>query len=750
VRIPRPPLLALIGLLAAAAAVAAAASGWLVPGRDSCWEDLQGCAEYPSPLPRTARVTWNPLARQQQEPDTLFLFDADEERRREPGEGGFIMNNSGAGDLPWRADSKIVAAPGRYRTGVKSRDREYGYLWMPASGLLSPREFTVELWLKAARPWGEITDNSPLGIMAGADQGTWLNVHDGVLHLRHSHRQSPAGPTNVDLTADVSAVPAERWVNVAFTLRAGMLTLYLDGKQVARQAGITPMHVLPETARGDGLSIGGVAGYGATELTVSDVRISARARVPGRPLRVSNGSSLRIDPRRRTGHRVQPLLAGGLHTLGGGPTEKAARGLVTALRTDKLLTATPIKRGPPDRTHPTLGTSGNFSYDWRVVDRTFNEMRRLQVLPYISIDATPQILGGSVAPFSGSMLRAGLAFQSGFSAEVPRDFAAYGDIVRDLVHHVVVERGVRVPYWGVWNEPDIDFWKGSLADYLRLYDVVARAVKAVDPRLQVGGPETSSWNPPWADELVRYCANAGVPLDFFSWHYYSGNLGELHEASARMRALARETGRPKPPRLIVGEWTWNAANLPGTGTRPWSQGNFFVNDWGAAFAASSLMEMQRLGVAMAIFTNPVAEPGGRGYDGSGLVSSRGRWATGNAFRLWRLLGSSIVASQLDAQPGITAQASVDGAGRLTVLLARLQYRPGPALPLDLVLPAGTPARRVLRHYVIDASRSNAHDAGRRHTALESVPNRQEGRRITVSLRPRSVHLLVIDLPSGAT
>ena len=93
---------------------------------------------------------------------------------------------------------------------------------------------------------------------------------------------------------------------------------------------------------------------------------------------------------------------------------------------------------------------------------------------------------------------------------------------------------------------------------------------------------------------------------------------------------------------------------------------------------------------------------------------------------------------------------MDGAGRLTVLLARLQYRPGPAVPLDLVLPAGVPAQRVFRHYVIDASRSNAYDAGRRHTALESVPNRQEGGRIRVSLRPRSVHLLVIDLPSGAT
>jgi hypothetical protein len=72
------------------------------------------------------------------------------------------------------------------------------------------------------------------------------------------------------------------------------------------------------------------------------------------------------------------------------------------------------------------------------------------------------------------------------------------------------------------------------------------------------------------------------------------------------------------------------------------------------------------------------------------------------------------------------------------------------VPLDLLLPAGTPAGRVLRHYVIDTSRSNAYDGGRQHTALEWIPDRQEGRRLTVSLQPRSVRLLVIDLASGTT
>jgi hypothetical protein len=743
-----------IGSLAAAAAL----SAWLFVGDDSCTERQQAstagepprseCGEERRPRPPPTQVMWHPLAQQREEADTLFLFDADQERTREPGKGGFIMANAAAGDLPWRPESKVIATPGRFRTGVVSRARQFGYLWMPAAGLLPPREFTVELWLKSSRPWREIADNSPFAVVAGSTDGTWLNVNDGRLRLIHSHHQSAAGPVGVELSADVASLPAKRWVNVAFTLRSGTLTLYLDGARVAEQREIPPMQVVSDTARADGLSIGGLAGIGATDLTVSDVRISAHARVPEGPTPVSGGATLRIDPGRRTGARVQRLLTGGLHTLGGPSSEATGRDLITALRTDKLLTATPIKAGMPDATHPSPGVSGRFSYDWQVVDRAFGDMRRLKVLPYISIDATPQILGGAVAPFSGPMLRTGRPFESAFATEVPRDLDAFGAMVRDLVHHVVVERRERVPYWGVWNEPNLDvFWKGTLGDYLQLYDVVSRAVKTVDPRLLVGGPESAAWDPSWAEEIVQHAARAGVPLDFFSWHYYSGNLGELSEVAARIRALARENGLPRVPRLVVGEWSWQISNLPGTGTRPWSERNFFVNDWAAAFAAASLIEMQRLRMAMAIYTNPVAEPGGEGFEGSGLVSSRGPWATGNAFRLWRLLGSSIVASRLDAPPGITAQASVDDAGRLTVLLARLQYATGSAVPLEIVLPAGTPAQRVLRHYVIDAGHSDAYDAGSGHAALESVSDPQAGTRIAASLPPRSVQLIVIDLDS---
>src|SRR4051812_40941343 len=86
---------------------------------------------------------WQPLERQEREPDTLFLLDAEQERQLVPGLGGLI---EGRGQDPERW-KRVAVAPGKYRPGLRSLDRDYGYLWMPSTGLIDAREFTVEFWV---------------------------------------------------------------------------------------------------------------------------------------------------------------------------------------------------------------------------------------------------------------------------------------------------------------------------------------------------------------------------------------------------------------------------------------------------------------------------------------------------------------------------------------------------------------------------------------------------------------------------
>jgi xylan 1,4-beta-xylosidase len=62
------------------------------------------------------------------------------------------------------------------------------------------------------------------------------------------------------------------------------------------------------------------------------------------------------------------------------------------------------------------------------------------------------------------------------------------------------------------------FWTGSQSDYFALYAAAATAIKAVDPRLRVGGPASAQSQ--WLDDLVNFTAAHGLPLDFVSTHLY--------------------------------------------------------------------------------------------------------------------------------------------------------------------------------------------------------------------------------------
>ena len=64
----------------------------------------------------------------------------------------------------------------------------------------------------------------------------------------------------------------------------------------------------------------------------------------------------------------------------------------------------------------------------------------------------------------------------------PKDWTRWADLVRALVTHLVDRYGLDEvrDNWAfeVWNEANLSvFWSGTPADYWRLYEVTARAVK---------------------------------------------------------------------------------------------------------------------------------------------------------------------------------------------------------------------------------------------------------------------------------
>jgi xylan 1,4-beta-xylosidase len=84
--------------------------------------------------------------------------------------------------------------------------------------------------------------------------------------------------------------------------------------------------------------------------------------------------------------------------------------------------------------------------------------------------------------------------------------------------------------WEVWNEPDIDYWKGTPEEFLKLYDFSVDAILRAIPEARIGGPDSTGPGSPRSAEFLRlfldHCTHQknfatgkiGSHLDFISVH----------------------------------------------------------------------------------------------------------------------------------------------------------------------------------------------------------------------------------------
>jgi xylan 1,4-beta-xylosidase len=158
----------------------------------------------------------------------------------------------------------------------------------------------------------------------------------------------------------------------------------------------------------------------------------------------------------------------------------------------------------------------NFSY----VDQIYDGLLANGVRPFVEISFMPKKLAARDALH---------AFWYKQNVSPPKDYAKWDALITRFAQHLVERYGVgEVSQWyfEVWNEPNIDFWVGDpkQATYWELYDHTARALKAVNSRLRVGGPATAQ--AAWADAFIKHCADQKVPVDFVSTHVYGNDKSE--------------------------------------------------------------------------------------------------------------------------------------------------------------------------------------------------------------------------------
>ncbi|MFC3502530.1 xylan 1,4-beta-xylosidase [Micromonospora krabiensis] len=179
--------------------------------------------------------------------------------------------------------------------------------------------------------------------------------------------------------------------------------------------------------------------------------------------------------------------------------------------------------------HDDLGVyrevAGEPVIDFTGVDRVYDLLLSTGLRPVVEIGFMPRDLASDPER---------TVFQYRGVISPPKDWDRWAGLVRALVAHLLDRYGEEVLTWDfeVWNEANLEvFWSGTRDEWMRLYDVTARAVKDVDPRIPVGGPSSAAAG--WVDALLAHARRSGSPVDFVSTHTYGSPPLDLRPTLAR-------------------------------------------------------------------------------------------------------------------------------------------------------------------------------------------------------------------------
>jgi xylan 1,4-beta-xylosidase len=103
------------------------------------------------------------------------------------------------------------------------------------------------------------------------------------------------------------------------------------------------------------------------------------------------------------------------------------------------------------------------------------------------------------------------------------------------------EKEVASWYFEVWNEPNLNkngFFAGTQQDYFKLYKETATSIKSVSANYRVGGPATAG--SAWIPDMINFCVQQKVPIDFISTHDYGVKQGFLDAAGNTGTVLSQD------------------------------------------------------------------------------------------------------------------------------------------------------------------------------------------------------------------
>jgi xylan 1,4-beta-xylosidase len=289
----------------------------------------------------------------------------------------------------------------------------------------------------------------------------------------------------------------------------------------------------------------------------------------------------------------------------------------------------------------------NFSY----IDQIYDGLLEAGVKPFVELSFMPYKLALNKTPHP---------FWYRPIPSPPSDYNRWDAMIMAFTRHLIDRYGlgeVQNWYFEVWNEPNLDFWDGKPAQetYFELYDHTASSIKAISPKLRVGGPATAQ--AAWVGAFLDHCARNKVPVDFVSTHVYANDTAKdvfgseqtIGRADMVARAVHRVYDEVKHSPLPNVEIHWTEYNASYKNEVDVTDSPFMGPWLGRTIAAcDGLVTTMSYWTFSDVFEEQgvVKEPF---YGGYGLIAVGGiPKAAFNAFALFDKLGFDRIENQSDS------------------------------------------------------------------------------------------------------
>lgn len=266
----------------------------------------------------------------------------------------------------------------------------------------------------------------------------------------------------------------------------------------------------------------------------------------------------------------------------------------------------------------------------------------------------------------------------------PKDYAKWHDFIKAVTAHLVERYGkeeVTTWYFELWNEPDIFYWKGTAAEYCKLFDYTEDAAHQVLPELRLSGPAvTGIFEKGHAQEFFRFfldhCKNGanyctqekGTRLDFITFHVKGGGFPFEMNAPKAVPSVESLVHQVKMGLDIMKEYGYLGLEVVLSEADPdgWAAGGVYDNqnmifrntEYYATYVASTYEKIDQLSIRYGTLVRPLAWaflfPGERCFEGTRTFTTQGiDKAVFNMFKIYGSLGREKLAFESDGAEKMT-------------------------------------------------------------------------------------------------